>query len=191
MTGAREAHASFTQGDPMDAILTDISSELPELSVPVMIARLTAAALLAGLIGLDRELLQRSAGLRTHMLVSLAAAAFTIVMSEIVGSYADTSDHIRADPIRIIEAVTAGVAFLAAGSIIQARGGVRGLTTGAGLWLAGAIGLSVGAGYWTIAVIATVIGFIVITALRFAEAHLPGASRNEPPASGGVKQKRK
>ena len=69
------------------------------------------------------------------------------------------------DPVRIIEAVTAGVAFLAAGAIIQSRGSVTGLTTGAGMWLAGALGLSAGLGYYVVGGMAALIGLIVLAVL--------------------------
>jgi putative Mg2+ transporter-C (MgtC) family protein len=82
----------------------------------------------------------------------------------------------QTDPIRVIEAVTAGVAFLAAGSIIQARGRVHGLTTGAGLWLAGAIGTACGVGVFSIAVLATVLGFAVLNLIRLAEGQMPHKS---------------
>jgi putative Mg2+ transporter-C (MgtC) family protein len=70
------------------------------------------------------------------------------------------------DPLRVIEAVTAGVAFLAAGFIVFAKGEVKGLTTGAGIWLAAAIGLSIGFGYWMIALSATILGVVVLALLR-------------------------
>lgn len=94
-----------------------------------MVWRLLLAAAAGAAVGFDRELKDRPAGLRTHMLTSLAAAVFTILTFEIYQRSTST-----ADPVRIIEAVTAGVAFLAAGAIIQSRGGgVKGLTTGAAM----------------------------------------------------------
>jgi putative Mg2+ transporter-C (MgtC) family protein len=101
------------------------------------------AMLFGAIVGIDREVTARPAGLRTHMLVALAAAAFTIITFELSEVF-DTrmGDGLKGDPIRIIEAVTAGVAFLAAGSIIQRRGSVEGVTTAAELWLAGALGLA-------------------------------------------------
>ena len=83
-----------------------------------------------------------------------------------------TSDNASttADPIRIIEAVTAGVAFLAAGAIIQSRGNVRGLTTGANMWLAGALGVACGAGDYTLAAFGTVFAVIVLVVLGRLEA---------------------
>ncbi|HYM99917.1 MAG TPA: MgtC/SapB family protein [Aestuariivirgaceae bacterium] len=101
------------------------------------------ATFLGAVIGFDRELKRRPAGLRTHMVLSLAAALFTVLTLEL---YAELGAQTKsgADPIRIIEAITVGVSFLAAGTIIRSGGHVEGLTTGAGMWLAGAVGLACG-----------------------------------------------
>jgi putative Mg2+ transporter-C (MgtC) family protein len=128
--------------------------------------RLVLAAALAALLGWDREDKDRPAGLRTYMLVALAAAVFTILTFQIYDVTIAANPDGNADPIRIIEAVTAGVAFLAAGTIIQGRSSVKGLTTGAGMWMAGALGLAVGAGHYALAVLAAVLSFIV---LRFIQ----------------------
>ncbi len=129
-----------------------------------IVLRLLLAAAAGAAVGLDRELKDRPAGLRTHMLTSLAAAVFTILTFEIYLSSKST-----ADPIRIIEAVTAGVAFLAAGAIIQARGRVAGLTTGAAMWMAGALGVCCGAGYYVLALIATTLTVAILTVLNRLE----------------------
>src|SRR6056297_3010517 len=124
-------------------MMEELSTEIfaaPILPWPVLIARLGGATLLCGLIGLEREIKQRPAGLRTHILVGLASAIYTLIMVELM-SRADTyADIARTDPIRIIEAVTSGVAFLAAGMIIFTDDRIRGLTTGAGLWLSASVG---------------------------------------------------
>ena len=126
--------------------------------------RLVLAALMGGAIGVEREFKQRPAGLRTHMLVALAAALFSVVAIEIIGNIKPGAEA-TGDPVRIIEAVTAGVAFLAAGAIIQSGRKVEGLTTGASLWLAGAIGLSCGVGLWSLAAIALVCALSVLWGL--------------------------
>ncbi len=79
-----------------------------------------------------------------------------------------------ADPIRVIEAVTAGVAFLAAGAIFRSQGDVKGLTTGAGMWLAGAIGVACGAGYCMLAVMATVLAAFILVAVRWLGGYAKG-----------------
>ena len=131
--------------------------------------RLSIAVIVGGLIGFDREMRNKPAGLRTHILVSLAAGLFTLITFELHAQVSRVARDVNADPIRIIEAVTAGVAFLAAGAIIRSRGSVRGLTTGASMWLAGALGVACGAGYYTIAGIATAFALIVLIVLRFFE----------------------
>lgn len=132
-------------------------------------ARLLVAALLAGLLGWDREEKARPAGLRTYMLVALAAAVFTLITFEIYESVDTSASEANADPIRIIEAVTAGVAFLAAGAIIQGRHSVRGLTTGAGMWMAGAIGVASGTGNYVLAVMAALLAFGILRLAHFMQ----------------------
>lgn len=150
--------------------------------------RMFIAALVGGAVGFDRELRNKPAGLRTHILISLAAAVFTLITFELHAEVLRHGDRITADPIRIIEAVTAGVAFLAAGAIIQSRGSVKGLTTGANMWLAGALGVACGAGYYTFAALGTVFALLVLSVLGRLERRWdarrdePGSDR-EPPAA--------
>lgn len=139
------------------------------LSYSVIVSRLIAAVVLGAVVGFEREWKSRQAGLRTHILVCLAAATVALLTIEIAHMPAFQGDEIRIDPIRLVEAVTAGVAFLAAGMIVFARGEVHGLTTGAGMWLAGAIGLATGLGQWVIAVLATVLALAVLWLLRRIE----------------------
>lgn len=138
-----------------------VRTTIPEWQI---ICRLVIALFLGGAIGFDREVKNRPAGLRTHMLIVLAAAIFSITTLEIVADLAKTGHS--ADPIRAIEAVTAGVAFLAAGSIIQSRAQIAGLTTGASMWLAGAIGVACGFGFFSIAVLATGLALLVLVGLQ-------------------------
>ena len=100
---------------------------------------------------------------------SLASALFTIVAIDLARRLDGVSEATRVDPLRAIEAVTAGVAFIAAGAIIRSGDKVRHLTTGAGLWLAGAIGLATGAGYLGLAVLATALALVILTFLRWLE----------------------
>jgi putative Mg2+ transporter-C (MgtC) family protein len=110
--------------------------------------------------------------LRTHILVCVAAATFAILTIEIVHAPMFEKDTARFDPIRMIEAVTAGVAFLAAGVVIFARGQVQGLTTGAGMWLAGAIGVTCGLGLWQIALFSTLLALVVLALLYAFESKM-------------------
>jgi len=149
-------------------MLTAFASQT-HLPVETIAVRLLVAATLGAVIGIEREWRHRPAGLRTHMLTALAAAVFTLLTAEILHSDMLAGGNTQSDPVRIIEAVTGGVAFLAAGAIIRNAEGVRGLTTGAGMWLAGAIGVATGLGQFSIAAMATVLGFIVIALLRYLE----------------------
>lgn len=155
------------------------------IPVPGIFARLGLACLCGFIIGFEREVRDRPAGLRTHMMTSLAAALFGVIAIEMIAAFGNDDDRTQLDPIRVVEAVTAGVAFLAAGTIIQSRGAVKGLTTGAGMWLAGAIGLACGTGLLTIAIIATGLALIILVPLRAMESRLfakpkPGQSDDDP-----------
>ncbi|MBM0107681.1 MgtC/SapB family protein [Steroidobacter sp. S1-65] len=145
--------------------------------------RVLMAVVVGSLIGLDRELRNKPAGLRTHILISLAAAIFTLITFELHHQFTGEDGTETADPVRIIEAVTAGVAFLAAGAIIQSRGSVYGLTTGANMWLAGALGVACGAGYYFIATLGTAFAVLVLVVLAKLEARLNGKSPDEDPPS--------
>ena len=135
--------------------------------------RLLVAVVFGAIVGFDRELRNKPAGLRTHILISLAAALFTLITFELHGEIAgEGAERTTADPIRIIEAVTAGVAFLAAGAIIQSRGNVKGLTTGANMWLAGALGVASGAGYYMLATFGALFALVVLTVLGYLEGRL-------------------
>lgn len=145
------------------------------------LVRLLVATLLGGVIGFEREAKDRPAGLRTHMLTALAAALFTVLTVELHADFNRQDPDTSADPLRIVEAVTAGVAFLAAGAIIQSRGKVHGLTTGAGMWLSGAVGVACGSGHYVLAVIPTVLATIVLALLRPLEKKLTGSSAEARP----------
>ena len=140
---------------------------MPELSWVDVAFRLFAAAALGGAIGLEREVREREAGLRTHLLVSVGAALFTLVSAY---GWSDFTFSARSgvtfDPTRIAAQIVTGIGFLGAGAIIRQGLSVRGLTTAATLWLAAAIGMASGAGYWEAAVIATVGAIITLWPLR-------------------------
>ncbi len=126
---------------------------------PGVLLRLFVAAGLGGAIGLERELRERQAGLRTHLVVSVGAALFTLV-----SAYGFTSPH--TDPSRIAAQIVTGIGFLGAGAIIRQGLSVRGLTTAATLWLVAAIGMAAGAGYWDGALIATLGALLTLGPLR-------------------------
>ena len=135
----------------------------------VAFLRMMGAVVLCGLIGFEREVRDRPAGLRTHMLVGLAATLYCLIMLELVARGDSSSDRVAMDPIRIVEAVTSGVAFLAAGMIVFSKGKVKGLTTGASLWLTAAVGLSIGLGMWLMGILTTLLALIVIRLVKTAE----------------------
>ncbi len=119
--------------------------------------RLLVAAILGGAIGLEREVHGHPAGMRTHLLVSLGSAAFTVLsMQSFPGS----------DPSRIAAQIVTGVGFLGAGSILKEGANIRGLTTAASLWAVAAVGLGAGAGAWLIATLTTVIVLVSLWPLQ-------------------------
>lgn len=153
-----------------NTIADELTGTFHEVPFEVALLRIVTAILLAGLIGAEREWRRKPAGLRTHMLVSLAACLYVIVGRELAAiDFTDGSGQLRVDPLRLIEAVTAGVAFLVAGIIITSGGRVHNITTGASLWLAGAIGLAVGAGRIPLAALTTVVVLVVLLLLTSLE----------------------
>jgi len=142
-------------------------SVLPHLTWADNLARLAVAAGLGGAIGFERELREREAGLRTHILVCVGSALFTIVSAYGFRGFLESGDQvIRADPTRIAAQIVTGIGFLGAGAIIRQGLSVRGLTTAATLWVAAAIGIAAGAGYYSGAVVATVITIVALGPLR-------------------------
>jgi putative Mg2+ transporter-C (MgtC) family protein len=148
----------------------------------IILIRLLLAAIFGGVIGWERGREAGTAGLRTHMLIALAAALFTTLAFEIYREALEGGSN-NPDPIRAIEAVTAGIAFLGAGAIFQQRGSVQGLTTGAGMWLAGAVGVTAALGYYLIAAVVAVFAVIVLAALR-AFSHKVVSAHNDKLGEG-------
>jgi putative Mg2+ transporter-C (MgtC) family protein len=128
---------------------------------PEVLLRLFVAAALGGAIGVERELRERQAGLRTHLVVSVGAALFTLV-----SAYGFSNFDGKVDPTRIAAQIVSGIGFLGAGAIIRQGLSVRGLTTAASLWLVAAIGMAAGAGYWDGALIATLGALLTLGPLR-------------------------
>jgi putative Mg2+ transporter-C (MgtC) family protein len=142
---------------------------IPTLDSWEVLLRLALAAVLGAAIGLERELREREAGLRTHLLVSLGSALFTIVSAYGFHSFlASGQSVVRADPTRIAAQIVTGIGFLGAGAIIRQGLSVRGLTTAATLWVVAAIGLASGAGYYSAAVATTVLVIVSLWPLRIA-----------------------
>lgn len=131
-------------------------------------ARLAAALGGGAVLGLDREVSGHAAGLRTHMLVSLAAAASAILALDLFEAILLAHPNSNADPLRIIEGLVAAVGFLGGGVILRSGAHVKGLTTAANLWVCGMVGLAFGAGLWTLALLTLALAFVVLVILRFA-----------------------
>jgi putative Mg2+ transporter-C (MgtC) family protein len=138
-----------------------------ELSTLDVIFRLTLAAVLGGAVGLEREIRDREAGLRTHLLVAVGSALFTIVSAYAWNDFTfSRANGLTFDPTRIAAQIVTGVGFLGAGAIIRQGLSVRGLTTAATLWLVAAIGMASGAGYWQAALFTTVAAIVTLWPLR-------------------------
>ena len=129
--------------------------------------RLAVAAALGGAIGIERELREREAGFRTHLLVSLGAALFTLVSAYAWTDFSFSSRNgITYDPTRIAAQIVTGIGFIGAGAIIRLGLSVRGLTTAATLWMVAAIGMASGAGFYWAAVAGTVLALLALWPLR-------------------------
>jgi putative Mg2+ transporter-C (MgtC) family protein len=143
---------------------------VPELGILDLAARLAVAAVLTGVIGLERELRERAAGLRTHMLVGVGSALFTIVSAYAWSDFVfSRQGGTVLDPTRVAAQIVTGIGFLGAGAIIRQGISVRGLTTAAGLWVVAAIGMAAGAGYYSAALIATGLVLVGLGPIRWLE----------------------
>ena len=140
---------------------------IPTLTWPHVLLRLVVAGALGGSIGLERELRERQAGLRTHLVVCVGSALFTIVSAYGFREFlVHGGSVVRADPTRIAAQIVSGIGFLGAGAIIRQGLSVRGLTTAATLWLVAAIGMASGAGYYSAALITTGLALLTLGPLR-------------------------
>jgi putative Mg2+ transporter-C (MgtC) family protein len=136
----------------------------PELQ---FLIRLLVAAALAAILGWEREHARKSAGLRTHMLVGIAAALYTALAQLAVADISPSEQEFRADPIRAIQAVAIGIGFLGSGVIFVSRheDRVQGLTTAASIWATAAIGIAAGLEHYVLAVGATILLLFVLRVL--------------------------
>jgi putative Mg2+ transporter-C (MgtC) family protein len=132
-----------------------------------LVIRIVVGTVLGAVIGYERDIHGRPAGLRTHAVVALASATFMVVSTHMVyfQSY-QPGDLVEIDGSRIAASVVSGIGFLAGGAILRTGLTIQGLTTAAGLWLVSAIGLCAGAGMYVESVAATVIGIATLTILR-------------------------
>jgi len=139
----------------------------------LQIGELLLAFVLSALIGLERQLRGRSAGLRTQAIVGTASALFMLVskygFTDVLGP------HVTLDPSRVAAQIVTGIGFLGAGLILTRRGAVRGLTTAASVWETAAIGMAAAAGLWLLALVVTALHFVITYGLRSVTRLLPGA----------------
>ena len=140
------------------------------------------ATVFGAVIGIERELSGKSAGLRTNLLICLGAAVFTIISKQMT---TDTEGSVT----RIAAQIVTGVGFLGAGAIIQDRGGVHGLTTAATIWLVASIGMACGAGFYQLALITTLIAIAALIGLaklaRPLERYCEKSKSNRIPKDNG------
>lgn len=140
---------------------------IPEIE---KVIRLLISALLGGLIGMEREVRNRPAGLRTHILVSVGS---TLIMLVSVDGFRSLGDGtISGDPARLAAQVISGIGFLGAGTIMRTGNSIKGLTTAASLWVCAGIGLAIGVGYYLGAIVTVGIVLIVLKKLGIFEKRL-------------------
>jgi putative Mg2+ transporter-C (MgtC) family protein len=157
----------------MEAIAQDLFAD-DGLPAQIVAFRLVGAALLCAFIGVEREWTHHPAGLRTHMLVGIGTALFALVMQSVVAMFAEAPGNIDMDPMRLLQAIGAAVGFLAAGVVVFSKGEIKGLTTGAGLWVAAGVGLAAGLGLWLMAALTAVLAVLVNLALKPVGDHIDG-----------------
>lgn len=133
------------------------------LTITDMTLRVLMIVLLAGIVGFDRELRHKPAGTKTHILVGLGSAVFTMMS---IYFYIKFSGKTQVDPSRIAAQIVTGIGFLGAGTIIQFGGSVIGLTTAASLWSVAGIGVAVGAGNYYLAALSTAVIMLVFIVIN-------------------------
>jgi putative Mg2+ transporter-C (MgtC) family protein len=148
----------------MEILIDELTSGIPDLAESVRVVfRLLVAALLGAVVGYERERTGKSAGLRTHMLVSLSSAIFVLAPLEAGMSTGDLS--------RVIQGVAAGIGFIGAGAILKLADArvIEGLTTAAGIWLTAALGLAAGMGRFGLAAISALLAWLILALVARVE----------------------
>jgi len=155
--------------------------------LPTILIRLVVAVLFGAVIGFEREVSLHSAGLRTHILIALAAALYTTLTLEIF-HLPEVMTNGRSDPVHSVEAVTAGIAFLGAGVLFRGGNRPHGLTTAAGMWLAGAVGMTAALGYYGIGAFVCALAVVILLVLKAVDRALnrgrPKPSEADPEPAG-------
>lgn len=152
---------------------------MPTIEWTEIVLRLGLAALLGGLVGLEREMHGRPAGLRTHILVATGAALIVLVSAHGF-SASPGNQSVRMDPTRIAAQIVSGIGFIGAGTIVRFGASVKGLTTAASLWVVAGIGIAAGAGFTFGAACATLLVLLTLYGLNLIEhRYLPPRDRRE------------
>jgi len=157
---------SIVNNSPLEILATDIG---PQLDV---LAQVAIAMLLGGAVGIERELSNKPAGFRTHMLVAGAAALFIGLADALAARFASEAyaNVVRIEPMRIVGGIITGISFLGAGTIFRAKDGpIEGLTTAASILLVSAIGIAVALNQLVLALSVTVLVLLVLTTMKFVE----------------------
>lgn len=151
-------------------------------TVGVVAVKLVLVVILGGLLGLERSLARKTAGMRTYTLVSMGAALF-VILAELVSQHYLELGIRNFDPLRVASQVIVGIGFLGAGLIIFQDNKLRGLTTAAGLWVAAGLGMAIGYGLYVVAAMVTILTLFVFTGLwyveRYLEKHAPAPTKRE------------
>jgi putative Mg2+ transporter-C (MgtC) family protein len=143
-----------------------------EVTIEEAALRLGLALVLSAVVGIDREVRHKPLGLRTNMLVALGAASFSLMALQLVDLMRDSPEVVRIDPVRVMEAIVGAIGFLGAAAIIQGRAEIVGATTGASIWVVGALGMACGFGFYALAFAIAIAGVLVLTVLGLITHHL-------------------
>lgn len=154
----------------MQAWLEVIQNVVPLESIGRLLMAIGAGAV----IGWERETQDKPAGLRTHMLVALGAAVFMVGAMELSAGFSAGESAVELDPMRALQGIIGGVGFLGAGTILESRGSVRGITTAASIWVVAAIGTCCGIGLYRLAITCSILALIVLWVIGLIEFHAFG-----------------
>jgi len=153
------------------------------MEITEIIIRLFIALMLGMIIGTERVLAHKTAGMRTYAFVSMGSALFVIITILIGQEYLSLSDNVNFDPSRVISQIVVGVGFLGAGAImfLPKNHQISGLTTASGIWVSAGIGITAGMGRFDVAIVATILSLFIFIVLWFVEEKIKSMAffRNE------------
>lgn len=152
---------------------------MPDAADANTFLRLSLACFCGLLLGMDREMRGKPAGVRTHALVSLSSALITISALMLFETLRDPDGGATVDPLRVIQGLAQAIGFIAAGTIMVARGNVHHLTSAAALWLAAGLGITAGAGQFRLTIMAMGLGLTILVVMRIVERAIPGSGKSD------------